>query len=117
MKLAILITGRTDQSLIVAQAWQKAGASGVTILEGYGLRSLQDRLAIRDDVGLLPSLSKLLSQQEVSTVLLVSLVADELVSALEQATTEILGDLTLPNNGIMLTLAVESAIGLVLRNP
>ena len=24
MKLAILITGRTDQSLIVAQAWQKA---------------------------------------------------------------------------------------------
>ena len=117
MKLAILITGRTDQSLIVARAWQKAGASGVTILEGYGLRSLQDRLAIRDDVGLIPSLSKLLSQQEVSTVLLISLVSDEMVVALQHEATEILGDLTLPNNGILLTLAVDNAIGLVLRNP
>ena len=117
MKLAILITGRTDKSLIVAQAWQKAGASGVTILEGYGLRSLQDRMAIRDDIGLLPTLSKLLSQQEVSTVLLVSLVNDELVPALQRETIDILGDLTLPNNGIMLTLAVEDAVGLVTRIP
>ena len=100
----------------VAQAWERAGASGVTILEGYGLRSLQDRLAIRDDIGLIPSLSKLLSQQEVSTMLLISLVGDDQVTKLQQATAEILGDLTLPNNGIMLTLAVEDAIGLVLRN-
>ena len=117
MKLVILITGRTDKSLSVAQAWEKAGASGVTILEGYGLRSLTDRLPIRDDVGLLPSLAKLMSQQEVSTMLLVSLVPDELVPALQQATTGILGELTLPNNGIMLTLAVEDAIGVVTRRP
>jgi hypothetical protein len=117
MKLVILITARTDQSLGIAQAWQKAGASGVTIVEGHGLRQLQENMGIRDDMPLIPSLSSLLERQEVSAMLLISLVENELVEALQQATTEVLGDLFQPNNGLILTLDVENALGLVSRKP
>lgn len=109
MKLVILITARTDQTLEVATAWQQAGATGVTILEGYGLRRLQEKMEIRDDLPLIPSLSALLRGKELETHLLVSVVKDELAETLHQATVAILGDLTLPGSGIILTVDVASS--------
>jgi hypothetical protein len=112
MKLVILITAQTDQTLEIATAWQQAGATGVTILEGYGLRRLQETMGIRDDLPLVPSLSALMRGKEVETHLLISVVHDELSDILHQETTKILGDLTLPGNGIILTLDLASLIGL-----
>lgn len=112
MKLVILITAQTEQTLEVATAWQQAGATGVTILEGYGLRRLQETMEIRDDLPLIPSLTALLRGKEVETHLLVSVVQDEIAQRLEQITVEILGDLNRPGNGVLLTLDVASIIGL-----
>lgn len=117
MKLVILITAQTERSLDIAQAWQRAGASGVTILEGYGLRRLQESFGLRDDLPLIPSLSSLLRQQEVSTILLMSLVGENIVQALYQATTNILGDLTLPDNGLVFTIDVGNVQGLRTYSP
>jgi hypothetical protein len=111
MKLVILITAQTEQTLEIATAWQQAGATGVTILEGYGLRRLQE-IAIRDDLPLVPSLSALMRGKEVETHLLLSVVHDELSEALHQETTRILGDLTLPGNGVILTIEIASLVGL-----
>ncbi|MBC7869745.1 MAG: hypothetical protein H7Y09_02810 [Chitinophagaceae bacterium] len=109
MKLIILITGQTDQSLEIATRWQQAGATGVTIVEGHGLRRLQE---IRDDLPLIPSLSALLRGQEVSTHILISAVPDNLESRLYQETEAILGDLTQPDNGLILTLDIANILGL-----
>jgi len=112
MKLAILITAKTEQTLEIATAWQQAGASGVTILEGYGLRRLQEHMSIRDDLPLIPSLSSLIRGQEVETHFIVSVVDDSLTETLHQETVRLLGDLTLPGNGVLVTLDVASVVGL-----
>lgn len=112
MRIVIFITARTERTLDVAEAWQRAGASGVTILEGHGLRRLQKKMGIRDDLPLIPSLASLLHQQEISTHLLLSIVPDDLAEQLYKLTVEIVGDLTLPDNGFVFTLAVGNSLGL-----
>ncbi len=44
MKLVILITAQVENGLEVAQAWQEAGAPGVTLVRAHGLHTLQDEL-------------------------------------------------------------------------
>jgi hypothetical protein len=112
MKLVILITAKTDQTLEIATAWQQAGATGVTILEGYGLRRLQEKMEIRDDLPFLPSLTALMRGKEVETHLLISVVDAALAETLHQTTVGIVGDLTLPGNGIILTIDIASMAGL-----
>lgn len=112
MKLVILITAQTDQSLQVATAWQQAGASGVTILEGHGLHRLQKKFEIRGDLPLIPSLESLLRGKEIDTHFLVSVVDDDLAARLKAETVAILGDLTLPGNGVLLSLDVADILGL-----
>jgi hypothetical protein len=101
-----------EQSLEVATAWQQAGATGVTILEGHGLRRLQEKNGIRDDMPLIPSLSALLRGRESETHVLITIVDDDLATRLYADTVAILGDLTLPGNGIILTLDVSNVLGL-----
>lgn len=112
MKLVILITAQTDQTLGVANAWQRAGASGVTIMEGHGLHRLQTKFEIREDLPLLPSLASLLRGKEVDTHMLISLVNDELVTSLKNETIAILGDFSVPGNGVMFALDVANLLAI-----
>jgi hypothetical protein len=112
MKLVILITAQTEQSYEVANAWQNAGVSGVTVLDGIGFHRLQKKLEIRDDLPLIPSLSSLLRAKEVDTHLLISVVDDDLAKKLAAETVAILGDLTLPGNGILFSLEIDNLLGL-----
>jgi hypothetical protein len=112
MKLVILITAQTERSFEVASAWQNAGASGVTIVDGHGFHRLQRKLEIRDDLPLIPSLSSLLRGKEVDTHILISIVDDDLAKKLASETVTILGDLTLPANGIFLSLEIVDLLGL-----
>lgn len=116
MKLVMLVTARTERTLDISQAWQNDGAPGVTILEGYGLRRLQEKMGLRDDLPLIPSLSSLLRQQEFTTHILISVVNDELCEKLYATTERILGSLTLPDNGFMITLDIEKSLGVVFRS-
>jgi hypothetical protein len=112
MKLVILITAQTERSLEIANAWKQANASGVTVLEGYGLYRLQEKFGIRDDMPLIPSLSSLLSRQEEDTHLLISMVDDATAEKLHQVTVNILGDLTIPGNGVLAILEIAQIFGL-----
>ena len=111
MKLVVFITAQTEQSLHVATAWQQAGAGSVTIMEGHGLHRLKKKMAIRDDLPLIPSLAALLEQKEVDTHLLLSVVAEELVPKLSAETVRILGDLTLDGNGIFFAITIGDLLG------
>jgi len=118
MKLVMLITAQIERGLDVALAWQEAGATGVTIVRSYGLFTLQ-RTIQRGEVELprmvssvAAILAHLLDTVEENGHILLSVVEPEMVDKLVDATNKTLGDLTEPNNGILLVLDLERAIGL-----
>jgi hypothetical protein len=118
MKLVMLITAQIEKGLDVAVAWQEAGATGVTILRSYGLFTLQ-RTIQRGEVELprmvssvAAALAHLLDTVEENGHILISVVEPEIVDKLINAASNILGDLTEPNNGILVVLDLERVIGL-----
>ena len=112
-KLVILITSRLEEVHAVGEAWKKAGAPGVTFIEGYGLRRLQE---IRNSTEILPgvvSLLEILRDGEQTSMVILSLIEDDtLVPKLQHTTEGVLGDLHTPGSGIFFAIPVELAAGL-----
>jgi hypothetical protein len=119
MKMVILINNHNEHGLEIAQAWQRAGASGVTILPIYGLYTLQEQMTKgeielpRMVVSMAAALAHVMSEVEEHGYLFFSVVDDDLVEPLIAEATAILGDLTAAHNGIMFVLPIERAIGIV----
>ena len=104
-----------DPSLLsdVLEAWDSAGVKGVTILPSTGLRRLQSKDVLREDLPLIPSLEDLLQHEERLNRTLFSIVeGDEMVEKVVAATQSITGDLNLPNTGILTVLPVARVYGL-----
>ncbi len=111
-KLVILITGRVEDGHRVGQAWRDAGAPGVTFIESYGIRSLQEASRSMEVLPGLVSMLEILRQQEETSLIVLSLVEDDsIVDTLIKAAEDILGDLMLPKNGIAFVLDVARTIG------
>lgn len=112
-KLVVLITPLLQDAHSVADAWQQAGAPGVTFIESYGLGRLQK---VAGDTEILPgtmSMLEILRNREETSLTLISLVRnDDMVDTLIDAAQNILGDLNRPDNGILFVVDVERAIGL-----
>ncbi len=117
MKLVLLITAQVEQGMEVAEAWQEAGAPGVTIVRTHGLRSLQESVKSgsvelpRMLVSMAAAMAHVITTLEAPGQMLISVVPSELVNTLEAVASEVLGDLSEPYNGIMIILDVEKAIG------
>ncbi|NPA31516.1 MAG: hypothetical protein GXO37_05910 [Chloroflexi bacterium] len=108
--LVVLVLDDIQQCPAVMEAWQQAGASGVTILESSGL---QRQRGMRDDLGPLPSLETLLSRQEYHHRTLFTVVSDEdTVERVIRATEDIVGDLSQPYTGILFVVPVVRVVGL-----
>lgn len=121
MKLVILITAQIERGLEVAEAWQDAGAHGVTILRSYGLYTLQ-KAAEHGDIELprmvlsmASAMAHIIDSVEEHGEVILSAVDDELVDALVDAASGALGDLTAPGHGVLLVLPLDRAIGV--RDP
>lgn len=112
-KLVVLITSQIDDGYRIGEAWQRAGAPGVTFLEGFGLGSLQ-RAAHSVEVlpGMMSMLDILRQNRETSMVVLSLLHDEALVTALLDAATAVLGDMLTPNAGVVFVINVEHAIGI-----
>ena len=111
-KLVVLITGRVEDGHRVGEAWRDAGAPGVTFIESYGLRSLQEASSSMEVLPGLVSMFEILRQQEETSLIVLSVTEDDtIVDALIKAAEDILGDLMLPNNGIAFVLDVVRTIG------
>lgn len=117
MKLVLLITAQVEQGMEVAEAWQEAGAPGVTIVRTHGLRSLQESVKSgsvelpRMLVSMAAAMAHVITTLEAPGQMLISVVPSDMVDTLEAVASEVLGDLTEPYNGIMIILDIEKAIG------
>jgi len=117
MKLVILITAQVENGLTVAEAWQKVGAPGVTIIRTHGLRTLQEELKKgsvelpRMVVSMGVALAHIIENVQERGELILSVVDDKIIDNLVDEASKVLGDLTAPNTGVMFVLDIERAIG------
>jgi len=110
--LVVLVLDNPDQCQDVLDAWEAAGAPGITILDSSGLGRVR-RAGIRDDVPLLPSLSGLFRRQEDHHRTLFSVLEDQdQVDAVVQATQAVVGELDCGHTGILFVVPVSQVYGL-----
>lgn len=110
-KAVFLITSQTDKALEIAEAWQAAGAPGVTLLASYGLHRLQERSRSLE-LPLFVSMASVLRDLEETSEIIFSIVDAALVDTLVEAASQVLGDLLLPNTGILFVIDVERVVGM-----
>lgn len=97
----------------IMSAWNEAGVSGVTILPSTGLKRLQEHSLLRDDLPLIPSLEDLLDHEETLNRTLFTIVPSEkMVDNVVAATEGVVGDLNLPNTGILAVIPLARVYGL-----
>ncbi len=110
--LVVLVLDDPDKCRDVLDAWEAAGAPGVTILDSTGIGRVR-RAGIRDDVPLMPSLSDLLQREEDHHRTLFSIVKDESqIEAIVQATRAVVGKLDQENTGLLFVVPVSQVYGL-----
>ena len=112
-KLVILITSHIDKGVAVAEAWEAAGAPGVTLIESYGLHHLREQGKALE-IPLFVSMARLLHQIEETNQTIFSVVEDDLVDTLVDAACKALGvpSLDEPNAGIAFVIPVDRVIGM-----
>ena len=117
-KLVILITPRLEEGHSIGDAWQQAGAPGVTFVESYGLRRLQETSDRPEVLPGMMSMLEILRSGEDNNVMLFSVVPDErVIDEIIKVTEAIIGNIALPDNGILFTLDVDRALGRGLSQP
>jgi nitrogen regulatory protein PII len=110
--LVVFVLDDPDRCRDVLDAWEAAGAPGVTILDSSGLGRVR-RASIRDDIPLMPSLSLLLRRQENRHCTLFSIVKDQSqVEAIAQATQAIVGAFDRGHTGLLFVIPVSQVYGL-----
>jgi nitrogen regulatory protein P-II 1 len=112
--LLVFVLDNPEQCPDILEAWEEAGASGVTILESTGLGRLSG--VVRDDLPLFPALRDLLTSQELHHRTLFTVIEDE--ATLERiiaATERVIGDLTRDHTGFLFVVPVTRVLGLEKR--
>lgn len=110
--MVILIVDDPDRCDGVLDAWEAAGARGVTILESTGLARMK-KAAQRDDMPLIPTMARLLSVRESRHRTMFSVVeGEEMVNKLAAAAEQVIGSLNNPNTGFMFSVPVGHVFGL-----
>ena len=114
--LLVCVLNNLEQCPDILDAWEAAGAPGVTILESTGLGRV--RSAVRDDLPLLPSLRDFLASQELHHRTIFTVIEDE--ATLERiiaATEQVIGDLSRHHTGLLFVVPVSRVLGLEKRDP
>jgi nitrogen regulatory protein PII len=111
--MIMLILNDPEQCQDVLNAWDTAGASGITILRSTGLGRIRRKMGLNEDLPLMPSLEDFFQQEENLHRTLITIVRERpMVDAIIEATQAILGDLNQPHTGILVILPVLEAYGL-----
>lgn len=110
--LVVLVLDDPGKCGPILDAWEAAGANGITILESTGLGRVR-RAVLRDDLPLMPSLHDLLRREESSHRTLFSVVESQLqVEALVRTTQGVIGDLSQPHTGLLFVVPLLQVSGL-----
>lgn len=111
-QLLFLVVTDTDKTHQVIDAWLKAGASGVMLLDVRGLAHWAHLFGARDDMPIIPSLDDIVQQREEPYHALLDVVPDDFdLKHLVQVTEAITGPLSDPNTGLLFALPVSHLWG------
>jgi len=112
-KLIVLITTHIEKGLAVAEAWEAAGAPGVTLIESHGLHRLRER-SKEFELPLIVSMAHLMRQVEETNQTIFTVVDDDLVDVMLNAACQALGVPTLEQSGVGVAfiIDVERTIGM-----
>jgi nitrogen regulatory protein P-II 1 len=113
MKIILFVLNDPSKLVALLNAWKEAGANGATILSSTGMGRINQSMALRDDLPLMPSLSDFFVQSEELSRTLFTVIPDDLVERFLDVTEHIVGDLQLPGNGILVVLPTDSVHGLI----
>lgn len=112
MQMVMMVINNPDHCMAVMDAWEAAGATGITILESTGLVRIR-RGAARDDLPLLPSLLDMIRSSESHHRTIFSVVDDEAqAQALIEATGRTFQEMEehdIENSGVLFVLPVSEA--------
>ena len=110
MQLLVLILKKVEVMNDLIKSLAKAGVKGATILEGTGMA---EALANMEDLPIFGVLRRILAdeEREVSKVMMLVL-KDEQVTQTRKVINEVIGDLSVPNTGIMFTIPINYVEGL-----
>ncbi|HBF41095.1 MAG TPA: hypothetical protein DDW19_04810 [Anaerolineaceae bacterium] len=113
MFLILFVLHDTSKLEGIMRAWTETGVRGVTILLSTGYRKFTEGNILREDLPLIFSIEDILQHEECTNRTLFSVVKDEeAVDRVIKATENLVGDLNLPNTGILTVLPVSRAYGL-----
>jgi hypothetical protein len=112
MKMILFVLHDATKLPDLLNAWQEAGAGGATVLLSTGMGRLSQANTLRDDLPLMPSLSAFYERDENLSRTLFSVVKEAAVKRIAAATRRVVGDLDLPDTGLLVVLPVEHAEGL-----
>ncbi len=109
--MILLVLDNLEQCPAVLDAWEAAGAPGITILDSTGLARIKS--GIRDDLPLMPSITSLLKVREERHRTIFTVVeGDLLVDRIIEATQAITGSLDNKDTGILFVLPVSRVVGI-----
>lgn len=110
--LVVFVLDTPDRCQDILDAWEEAGAKGITILESTGIGRVR-QAGFRDDLPLMPTLSALFKSTETHNRTLFSVVDDlDAAHALVGAAQNIVGDLENPNSGLIFIAPLLEIYGL-----
>jgi len=109
--MILLVLDNLEQCPAMLDAWEEAGAPGITILDSTGMARMKS--GIRDDLPLMPSITSLLKVREERHRTIFTVVEGEaLVDRIIEVTQAITGSLDNADNGILFVLPVSRVVGL-----
>ncbi|GJM41164.1 MAG: hypothetical protein DHS20C20_14460 [Ardenticatenaceae bacterium] len=110
--MIMLVLDDVNQCSTILEVWDAQGVGGITIFESTGMGRVR-KLSIRDDIPIMPSLSRLLQTREERHRTLFTVVeTEEMVDQIINVTEEILGSMEKPHNGVIFVLPVSRVVGL-----
>ena len=94
----------------VLDAWHRAGAPAVTILDSVGTRDLEERIG-REDLPLFPSVRDVFQATDVPRKTVFSVVQDDRVDPIVNATLDVVPELRDGKKGILFAIPVSRVVG------
>lgn len=105
MKLMVIILNKVEVLDELLQAFAENGISGATILSSTGMaRELMNE---DSDMNFLGSLRALLNPEREENKTVLAVLKDDQVADARKAVSEVLGDLSKPDTGILFTVPVD----------
>ena len=113
MKLVLFILHDPEKLEKLLEAWKEAGVSGATVLFSTGMGRIQQSVALRDDLPLMPSLEDFLPKFERLSRTIFTMIKNEaIVPRVIAATEKVVGSLDEPDRGLLMVLPVSRVYGL-----